>query len=50
MKKPYIVCHMMAALDGRIDCGMTVMMYVVEGECEISLKYNTAAGLFVNFL
>lgn len=24
MNRPYIVCHMMTALDGRIDCGMTV--------------------------
>lgn len=24
MKKPYIICHMMTAVDGRIDCGMTV--------------------------
>lgn len=23
MKKPYIICHMMASLDGRIDCAMT---------------------------
>lgn len=23
MKKPYIVCHMMTAADGRIDCAMT---------------------------
>ena len=23
MKKPYIVCHMMTAVDGRIDCAMT---------------------------
>lgn len=23
MKKPYIVCHMMMSVDGRIDCGMT---------------------------
>ena len=22
MKKPYIVCHMMTSLDGRIDCEM----------------------------
>ena len=21
--RPYIICHMMASLDGRIDCGMT---------------------------
>jgi 2,5-diamino-6-(ribosylamino)-4(3H)-pyrimidinone 5'-phosphate reductase len=24
MTRPYIICHMMMALDGRIDCGMTV--------------------------
>lgn len=24
MKKPYIICHMMMSIDGRIDCGMTV--------------------------
>ena len=23
MKKPYIVCHMMTSVDGRIDCAMT---------------------------
>lgn len=23
MKKPYMICHMMMSLDGRIDCGMT---------------------------
>ncbi len=23
MNKPYIICHMMTALDGRIDCAMT---------------------------
>lgn len=23
MNKPYIICHMMASLDGRIDCAMT---------------------------
>ena len=23
MNKPYIVCHMMTAVDGRIDCAMT---------------------------
>ncbi len=23
MERPYIICHMMASLDGRIDCGMT---------------------------
>ena len=23
MSKPYIICHMMTAVDGRIDCAMT---------------------------
>lgn len=23
MKKPYIICHMMSSLDGRMDCAMT---------------------------
>lgn len=26
MTKPYIVCHMMMSIDGRIDCGMTVKL------------------------
>lgn len=26
MKKPYVICHMMMSLDGRIDCGMTVQL------------------------
>lgn len=24
MNRPYIICHMMMSVDGRIDCGMTV--------------------------
>jgi hypothetical protein len=23
MKRPYVICHMMASIDGRIDCDMT---------------------------
>ena len=30
MKKPYIVCHMMTAADGRIDCAMTEQLPGVE--------------------
>ena len=30
MKKPYIVCHMMTSLDGRIDCAMTGQLAGVE--------------------
>ncbi len=30
MKKPYIVCHMMTSIDGRIDCAMTAQLAGVE--------------------
>ena len=30
MNKPYIVCHMMTAVDGRIDCAMTEQLPGVE--------------------
>ena len=30
MTKPYIVCHMMASIDGRIDCKMTSKIQGVE--------------------
>lgn len=30
MKKPYIVCHMMTSVDGRIDCSMTEQLPGVE--------------------
>lgn len=26
MNKPYIICHMMTSVDGRIDCGMTAQL------------------------
>lgn len=26
MSKPYIICHMMTSVDGRIDCGMTAQL------------------------
>ncbi|MBB1079196.1 dihydrofolate reductase family protein [Limosilactobacillus sp. STM2_1] len=26
MNKPYIICHMMISVDGRIDCGMTAQL------------------------
>lgn len=26
MNKPYIICHMMMSIDGRIDCGMTIQL------------------------
>ena len=30
MKKPYIICHMMTSIDGRIDCAMTSQMEGVD--------------------
>lgn len=30
MKKPYIICHMMTSVDGRIDCQMTAQLSGVE--------------------
>lgn len=30
MKKPYIICHMMTSVDGRIDCPMTAQLRGVE--------------------
>lgn len=30
MNRPYLVCHMMMSLDGRIDCGMTAKLRGVE--------------------
>lgn len=30
MGKPYLVCHMMTAVDGRIDCGMTSKLQGVD--------------------
>jgi len=30
MNKPYIICHMMMSVDGRIDCGMTAKLEGVD--------------------
>ena len=30
MKKPYIICHMMTSVDGRIDCAMTAQLRGVD--------------------
>lgn len=39
MKKPYIICHMMTSVDGRIDCAMTSQLRGVED------YYNTLEEL-----
>lgn len=30
MNRPYVICHMMSSVDGRIDCPMTAMLKGVE--------------------
>lgn len=35
MKKPYIICHMMTSIDGRIDCAMTSKL------CGVNDYYTT---------
>lgn len=30
MSKPYIICHMMTSLDGRIDCAMVGQLGAAE--------------------
>lgn len=30
MQKPYVICHMMTSIDGRIDCGMTAKLRGVD--------------------
>ena len=40
MKKPYLVCHMMTSLDGRIDCEMTSQLPGVD-------YYETLSALHV---
>ena len=41
MTKPYIVCHMMASIDGRIDCKMTEKIQGVEQYYETLEALNT---------
>ena len=45
MKRPYIACHMMTVLDGRIDCKMTSKMDGVEEYYSTLEQLNTPATL-----
>lgn len=40
MKKPYIICHMMTSVDGRIDCAMTAQLPGVEDYYQILSALN----------
>lgn len=41
MNKPYIICHMMTSLDGRIDCRMTEKLKGSEEYYETLYSFNT---------
>ncbi len=41
MNKPYIICHMMTSLDGRIDCKMTVKLKGGEEYYKTLDSFNT---------
>lgn len=45
MNRPYIVCHMMASVDGRIDCAMTEKMKGVNEYYEILSELNVPTTL-----
>lgn len=45
MGKPYIVCHMMTALDGRIDCAMTSKLKGVDEYYQTLNALNTPTTL-----
>lgn len=40
MEKPYIICHMMSSVDGRIDCAMTEQLKGVEDYYETLAKLD----------
>lgn len=40
MNKPYIICHMMSSVDGRIDCAMTEQLKGVEDYYETLAKLD----------
>lgn len=41
MNRPYIICHMMTSVDGRIDCAMTAKLRGVEEYYETLSMLNT---------
>ena len=45
MKKPYIICHMMTSIDGRIDCEMTGQLAGVSDYYETLDELNTPSGV-----
>lgn len=45
MKKPYIICHMMTSVDGRIDCAMTSQLSGVEDYYKTLAELNLPSTL-----
>lgn len=45
MKKPYIICHMMTSVDGRIDCAMTSLLPGVDDYYATLGALNTPSTL-----
>ncbi len=45
MKRPYIICHMMASVDGRIDCAMTEKLPGVEDYYKTLDSFSAKAEL-----
>ena len=45
MSKPYIICHMMSSIDGRIDCAMTAQIKGVDEYYKTLDSLNTPARL-----
>lgn len=45
MNRPYIICHMMSSVDGRIDCAMTEKLPGVEEYYSTLGELNAATTL-----
>ena len=45
MSRPYIICHMMTSIDGRIDCAMTSQLKGVDEYYKALDSLNTPARL-----
>lgn len=45
MKRPYIICHMMMSIDGRIDCAMTEQIHGANEYCPLLEELNVPTTL-----
>lgn len=49
MSKPYIICHMMTSLDGRIDCAMTSKLKGVEDYYSLDVPTTLSGRMTAEF-